>query len=82
MLWGMYIKPEYRGKNVADNLLKFVILFAKTKVMQLHLTCVASNDRAVKFYQRNGFEIYGTEPRALKIDKQYYDELLMILMFS
>jgi len=79
ILWGMYIKPEYRGVGVADNLLKTIILFAKTKVVQLHLTCVANNNSAVKFYLRNGFEIYGTASRALQIDKQYYDELLMVL---
>lgn len=82
ILWGMYIKPEYRGEGVADNLLNTVILFAKSKVIQLHLTCVANNNHAVKFYQRNGFEICGTVPRALKIDTQYYDELLMVLMLS
>ncbi len=80
IVWGMYIKPKYRGEGVADSLLKTVILFAKNKVMQLHLACVANNIHAVKFYQKNGFEIYGKEPRALKIDTQYYDELLMVLM--
>ena len=82
ILWGMYIRPEYRGKGAADSLLKTVILFAKSKVTQLHLTCVTNNNPAVKFFQRNGFEIYGTEPRALKIDMQYYDELLMVLMLT
>ena len=31
------------------------------------------------FYQKQGFKIYGTEPRALKIGDTFFDEHLMIL---
>jgi len=55
---------------------------AKSKVLQLHLTCVTSNQGAIQFYQKHGFKIYGTEPRALKIGNIFFDEHLMVLDLS
>ena len=79
VLWGMYTKAEYRKQGLADALMKVIINHAKSKVIQLHLSCVTSNTTAVSFYQKHGFEIYGTEPRALKIGEAYFDEHLMVL---
>ncbi len=80
-LFGLYTKPEYRGKNIANELLKTIINHAKTKITQLHLTCVTTNQSAIKLYQKYGFKIYGTEPKALKIGSQFFDEYLMVLEF-
>lgn len=79
VIWGMYTRPEYRGKGFATTLLSNIIQQAKTSVIQLHLTCVTSNLPAVAFYQKQGFTIYGTEPRALQINDIFFDEYLMIL---
>ena len=79
MLWGMYVKSEYRGKMAADSLLNAAIQHAKGSVIQLHLTCVTTNISAVKFYQKHGFKVYGTEPRSLKVNSQFSDEFLMVL---
>ena len=58
-----------------------MIAHAKKRVIQLHLTVVTSNTAAVKLYEKNGFRIYGTEPRSLKISDVFYDEHMMILEF-
>lgn len=79
VMWGMYTRPEYRGKGLASALIKEIINHAKLRVTQLHLTCVTSNLDAIALYQKQGFKIYGTEPRALKIGDAFYDEHLMIL---
>lgn len=47
--------------------------------MQLHLMVVTTNQMALKLYQKNGFRIYGTEPRSLKIGDIFYDEHMMVL---
>lgn len=78
-LFSMYTLPNYRGKGVANALLQHVITYAKDYVSQLHLMCVTTNLNVLKLYQKHGFEIYGTEPRALKIQDKYYDEHLMFL---
>ncbi|WP_419420684.1 N-acetyltransferase family protein [Legionella sp. D16C41] len=78
-VFSMYTKPEYRNLGVGNALLQYVIAYAKDKVMQLHLTVVTTNRAAIELYQKNGFTIYGTEPRALKVNDQFYDEHLMVL---
>ena len=75
----MYTKPEHRGNGIASTLIESVILYSKTHVIQLHLTCVTTNPGAMKLYQKFGFEVYGTEPRALKIGDAFFDEHLMVL---
>lgn len=79
VIWGMYTLPEYRGQGVASALIQEIITHAKSRVIQLHLTCVTSNLGAITLYQKQGFKIYGTEPRALKIGDTFFDEHLMIL---
>jgi ribosomal protein S18 acetylase RimI-like enzyme len=79
VILGMYTRPECRGQGIASSLIKTIINHAKSRVAQLHLTCVTSNLGAVAFYQKQGFKIYGTEPRALKIGDTFFDEHLMIL---
>ncbi|MBY0377838.1 MAG: GNAT family N-acetyltransferase, partial [Gammaproteobacteria bacterium] len=46
---------------------------------QLHLTPISSNLAALQLYQKLGFEIYGTEPRALRMGDIFFDEHLMVL---
>lgn len=82
VIWGMYTRSEYRKQGIASALMKHIIADAKSKVLQLHLTCVTSNLGAVQFYLRQGFTVYGTEPRALKIGDAFFDEHLMILDLS
>lgn len=79
VIWGMYTLAEYRGEGIASALIQAIITHARSRVTQLHLTCVTSNLGAVMFYQKLGFKIYGTEPRALKIGDAFFDEHLMIL---
>lgn len=79
VIWGMYTEPKYRGQGVASALIQTIITHAKSHVIQLHLTCVTNNLRAIKFYHKHGFKIYGTEPRALKNDDSFFDEHLMVL---
>jgi RimJ/RimL family protein N-acetyltransferase len=46
-------------------------------VVILKLGVMANNESAIRCYKRCGFTIYGTEPRALFCEGQYYDEYLM-----
>lgn len=78
-LFAMYVTPKYRGQGIASQLIEVVINHAKSRVIQLHLSCVTNNESAVKLYQKYGFRIYGIEPRSLKIDDNFFDEYLMLL---
>lgn len=82
VLYSMYVRPEHRGKGVLNRLVETVIGHAKSRVMQLHVTCVTTNQTALQLYEKHGFTIYGTEPRSLKIGDEFYDEHLMVLKFA
>jgi len=81
VLFSMYVAPIHRNKGIGNLLVKTVIDHSKNYVLQLHATVVTSNQLALNLYERNGFIIYGTEPRSLKIDNYFYDEHMMVLTF-
>lgn len=74
IMWGMYVKPEARGTGLAEAMVEAVADFAKGKVEQILLSVITDNERAMRFYEKMGFEPYGRERRALKIGGRYYDE--------
>lgn len=80
IIWGMYTHPDYRGRGVASALIQEIVIHARDLgVIQVHLTPITNNLAAIKLYQKLGFEIYGTEPRALKMGDVFFDEHLMML---
>lgn len=81
-VFGMYIRPEARGKGVGKILLSHVHDHAKHSVMQLHLTVLTTNFAAINLYLKCGFVIYGTEPRSLKVDGTFYDEYMMVMYIN
>lgn len=84
MIWGMYVAPEARGTGTADALVKAAIAQARATdgVLQIHLAVTAHNIAARKLYERHSFVRYGTDPRALRVNGQPYDEDLMVLIFD
>lgn len=52
----MCISPEWRGKGVAKKLLELHKQMAKNEnCQQLFLEVIVGNDRAIKFYEKNGY---------------------------
>jgi RimJ/RimL family protein N-acetyltransferase len=79
-VWGVYLRLEWRGLHIAGELIKACLDWAKVrKIVIAKLGVAAQNSSAVRCYQRCGFEVYGTEPRALYLDGRYYDFYLMAM---
>jgi ribosomal protein S18 acetylase RimI-like enzyme len=79
LLWGMYVKAEFRGTGAADMILSALIDHARDHVEAITLTVVCENQRAVRFYERWGFRKFGVEPASVKLDDgTYLDEALMV----
>lgn len=79
-IFGMYLNPAYQGKIIASELLNHVKKIAKNhRVSQIYLGCNAENIRAVNFYKKSGFKIYGTKPNYIKINDKFYDDLMMMI---
>jgi ribosomal protein S18 acetylase RimI-like enzyme len=80
----MYVKPEQRGNGIGKALMNKAIHKARTMegMEQLYLTVVTSNETAKKLYSSMGFEVFGEEKSALKVDDMYYDEAWMVLFLN
>ncbi|WP_411349848.1 GNAT family N-acetyltransferase [Paenibacillus sp. WLX2291] len=77
----MYVKPEQRGSGIGRRLMEEAIAQARRTgvIEQLYLSVMAHNEPAKRLYMALGFEAYGKDWRALKIDNTYHDEELMVL---
>jgi ribosomal protein S18 acetylase RimI-like enzyme len=79
-IWGVYVRPESRGKGVASALMKEIVRRARAIGGLEQITLVASaNLPAQRLYKALGFESYGIERHSLKIGDQYVDDVLMVL---
>ena len=74
----VYVKPEWRGRRIAEMLIHACLGWAaEHDVVIVKLAVVTDNLPAIHTYERCGFKIYGTEPKALRINGIYYNEHLM-----
>jgi RimJ/RimL family protein N-acetyltransferase len=78
-LVGVYVRPEWRGLHIADELMAACIEWAREheiKILKLGVT--TTNTSAIRCYARCGFGVYGVEPEAINIHGTMYAELLMV----
>ncbi|WP_449620329.1 N-acetyltransferase family protein [Robertmurraya sp. Marseille-Q9965] len=80
-IYAMYVLPDYRSNGIGKRLMEQAIEKAKEidYIEQIYLTVVASNVPAKKLYQSLGFEVFGLDKRALRVEDTYFDEELMVL---
>jgi RimJ/RimL family protein N-acetyltransferase len=67
-LWGMYVSPSHRRQGVGLQLLQAILRHARTLqgVSWVHLSVTSAAPRAHQLYERAGFQLWGTEPDALR----------------
>lgn len=70
------------GKGIGTTCTRFAINygFGELNLNRIHLSVLASNDRAVKLYERLGFKMEGRLRQAQYKNGQYLDVLLMALL--
>ncbi|MFP4478074.1 MAG: N-acetyltransferase family protein [Candidatus Izemoplasmatales bacterium] len=75
------VLEAYWGKGVGKLLMKTLIDYAKETsfIETIYLDVVSDNTRAIKLYEKFGFKTYGINERAIKINNDYHDWLLMRL---
>lgn len=81
---GICVRQAFWGMGIGKILMQESIKWCKNKgIEQLELEVVTHNERALKMYQKLGFEIQGTKKHALKYsDGTYADEYFMILFMD
>lgn len=82
-VWGVYVKPEYRGMGIARKLMDELLHRASLLpgLEQVMLTVGVDQTAAHRLYLSVGFEVFGRERHALKIGDTYVDEDYMVYEF-
>ena len=81
VIWGMYVPREARGRGIGKALLQAAIAYAKTlpDLEKINLSVVLTSKEARQLFISLGFEPYGLEKHALKLQDKYFDQELMSL---
>lgn len=78
VIWGVYVRPDWRGSHLADRMIDACLEWARSRDMYVvKLAVVVSNTSAIRCYARCGFTVYGIEPQAIYHGGVYHDQLLM-----
>jgi RimJ/RimL family protein N-acetyltransferase len=79
LMWGVFVKPEWRKQRVGKALVQSVIDRASRHVIMLEAAVVLTNESARRTYHGLGFKPYGVEPKAIRVGDIFYDEELLYL---
>lgn len=77
-MWGVYVSQEFRGHGHALALVQAVIAHARDRVDVL---LTGASAAGAPFYKRAGFETYGIERDAYRVDGLSLDNELMAIRF-
>lgn len=76
----MYVMPEYARRGIARALLDEVVAFARGEgLTHLTLTVTQTNAAARALYATAGFETFGLEPCAIRVDGVFFAKEYMVL---
>lgn len=78
-IFGVYVGKGYRGKGIGDKLVRKAIESLKKNkgVSKIVLSVMAEQEPAVNLYLKYGFKVVGILEDELRIDGNFYDELVM-----
>ncbi len=79
ILWGTYVKPQYRGQNVGRRLIEELLsrVSQVDGLRKVNLGVITVNESARRLYKSTGFIVYGIERESFKYYEKLYDEELM-----
>lgn len=78
VIWGMYVAPEARRKNLGRKLIEVLLAEIRASGRDLaELSVAESNIGARKLYEATGFREWGREPDALRVESTRVTEIHM-----
>jgi GNAT superfamily N-acetyltransferase len=83
-IWGMFVLPEHRGRGVARQLLQLALTHARSlpDVLQVTLSVSDTQPVARHLYESLGFQVWGSEPQALRHAQRVSTEHHMSLLLA
>ncbi|MFL5193067.1 MAG: GNAT family N-acetyltransferase [Microvirga sp.] len=79
VMWGVFVKPEWRKQRVGKALVQHVIDHASRHVIMLEAAVGLANASARRTYHGLGFKPYGIERKAIRVGDVFHDEELLYL---
>jgi RimJ/RimL family protein N-acetyltransferase len=78
---GLYVRADRQGRGIARALLASALDLARSTedIRQVNVSANAGNDAARRLYASAGFEVFGHEPRSMRIGDAWHDEVHMRL---
>lgn len=71
---GISVLWDYWGQGIATQMMERLIAFTRENGIEIiELDVRSDNTRAIRLYERFGFQKIGTYPRFFKIGDHYYD---------
>lgn len=78
---GMGVVAQYRGNGIGNALLRAVIESARARgLVRVELTVREKNLAALTLYRKVGFRVEGIKHKAVRLDGEYENNILMALM--
>ena len=80
-IWGMYVAPDFRKQGLGAALIQAAIEHGRglDGVVQVQLSVSEKAKEAQSLYESLGFRRWGTEPRAVCVKGELFDEHHMVL---
>jgi GNAT superfamily N-acetyltransferase len=72
-IWGVFVNPSYRGRGIAQTLLAAATAHA-TEVEHHPVDALCQCGKPVSEEALCAFQVFGVEPRAMKVEDRFYDE--------
>lgn len=80
---GMGVLRRYRGRGIGSSLLERCLEEAEARGLErIELDVFASNETAIRLYEKYGFQLEGRKRKARKIEREYDDMIVMALFFG
>ncbi len=78
-LFGMYVRPPWRGRGIGRRLVSAALTHASERpgVTVIQLTVTEGNAHALALYESCGFVRFGVEPMALAVGSEYRAKVYM-----
>jgi ribosomal protein S18 acetylase RimI-like enzyme len=82
LLVGVHVAPAHRDRAIGRALVAAVIDHARAHVVLLQAGVGVTNAPALRLYESLGFQHYGLEEKALRVEGVFVDEALIVLDFA
>ncbi|MDR3190866.1 MAG: GNAT family N-acetyltransferase [Lactobacillaceae bacterium] len=80
---GIVISEQARNQGLGKQLINWLKAYAKEhQIIKINLRVLGTNPGAIRFYQRNGFEIEGTLQQQFYLNGQFVDDIFMTFFIN